>query len=257
MSGDHATPPYWSLAADALLAKLGSDGERGLSESEAAGRLAREGPNRLEARQRSDGALLLLRQFSSPIVLILIVAALLSFSLGDPSDGAIILVIVLASGLLGFWQERGAAQAMTALLRTVELKARVRRGGRELELPTHALVSGDLVLLRAGDGIPADCRLLQECDLFVNEAALTGESFPVDKSPGVVAPETPLAGRSNVVLLGTHVVSGSGLAVVVRTGRATEFGRIADRLRLRPRRRSLSMACGASGPCCWRSPWCW
>ena len=229
-----ASMPFWSIAADQLLVELGTDPQRGLSDAEAAARLARQGPNRLVERQRSDVPVLLLRQFSSPIVVILMVAVLLSFALGDATDGAIILMIVVASGLLGFWQERGAAQAMTALLRTVELQARVRRGGRELDVPTHALVSGDLVLVSAGDGIPADCRLLEECDLFVNEAALTGESFPVDKSPGVETPDTPLAHRRNLVLLGTHVVSGSGLAVVVRTGRATEFGRIAERLRLRP-----------------------
>lgn len=233
-SGVSSSMPFWSIAANQLLAELGTDPQRGLSAVEAAARLASQGPNRLVGRQRSDLPVLLLRQFSSPIVVILLVAVLLSFALNDATDGAIILLIVAASGLLGFWQERGAAQTMAALLRSVDLQARVRRGGCELDIPTHELVSGDLVLLRAGDGIPADCRLLEECDLFVNEAALTGESFPVDKSPGVVIPEAPLAGRSNVVLLGTHVVSGSGLAVVVRTGRATEFGRIAERLRLRP-----------------------
>jgi Mg2+-importing ATPase len=233
-AGDQASAPFWSLPADRVLAELGTDPQRGLGDAEAAARLTLQGPNRLVARQRTDVPVLLLRQFSSPIVVILMVAVLLSFALNDASDGAIILVIVVASGLLGFWQERGAAQAMATLLRSVELQARVRRGGRELDIPTHELVRGDVVLVRAGDGIPADCRLLQECDLFVNEAALTGESFPVDKSPGVVSPEAALAGRSNVLMLGTHVVSGSGVAVVVRTGRATEFGQIAERLRLRP-----------------------
>lgn len=175
-----------------------------------------------------------MRQFSSPIVVILMVAAVLSFALNDATDGAIILFIMLVSGLLGFWQERGAAHTMAALLSSVEMRARVRRDGREQVIPTHNLVVGDVVLVRAGDGIPADCRLLEECDLFVDEAALTGESFPVDKSPGVVSPEAPLAARSNVLLLRTHVVSGSGVALAVRTGRATEFGQIAERLRLRP-----------------------
>lgn len=121
------------------------------------------------------------------------------------------------------------AEAASRLLR----QGANRLGARQ-RIPTHDLVSGDVVLVRAGDGIPADCRLLEECDLFVDEGALTGESFPVDKSPGVVSAGAPLAGRGNVLLLGSHVVSGSGVAVVVHTGRATEFGQIAERLRLRP-----------------------
>ena len=233
-AGAKTADPFWSIPADQLLAQLQTDASCGLSEAEAAERLSRQGPNRLAAQQQSGDLVLLVRQFSSPIVVILIVAALLSFALRDATDGAIILLIVLVSGLLGFWQERGAAQAMATLLRSVELKALVRRGGQEQVIATEALVCGDLVLVAAGDGIPADCRLLEQCDLFVNEAALTGESFPVDKSPGVVDADAPLAGRSNVLMLGTHVVSGSGLAVVVRTGRATQFGQIAERLRLRP-----------------------
>ncbi len=197
-------------------------------------RLARCGPNVLGERKRSDAPALLLRQFTSPIVLILIAAAALSFALRDPTDSAIILGIVLISGLLGFWQERGAATAVEKLLEAVELKATALRDGREIEIPVDELVPGDLVLLSAGSGIPADCRLLAERDLFVDEAALTGESYPVDKSPGVVPADAPLAQRGNVLFLGTHVVSGSGRAVVVKTGQATEFGKISERLRLRP-----------------------
>jgi len=178
---------------------------------------------------------LVLRQFSSPIILILIGAAALSFLLGQPTDGSIILGIVLVSGLLGFWQERGAATAVERLLQTVELKATVLRDGRDTQIPVDEVVPGDIALLSAGASIPADCRLLDECDLFVNEAALTGESYPVDKSPGTLPAETPLARRENALFLGTHVVSGSGRAVVVHTGPATELGKIAGRLRVRSR----------------------
>ncbi len=226
--------PFWSLSPERLVAELESDPERGLSHVEAAERLAREGPNQLSKPNQADLPLLLLRQFSSPIVVILIIAALLSFALSDATDGVIILVIVLVSGLLGFAQERGAAKAMGALLQAVELQSSVLRDGELSEVPNRELVRGDVVLLRAGDGIPADCRLLSEQDLFVNQAALTGESFPVDKSPGVINRETPLAHCSNMLLLGTHVVSGSGRAMVVCTGKATAFGAIAARLRLRP-----------------------
>jgi Mg2+-importing ATPase len=218
-AGRQISTPFWSLPTDQLLAELDTDPQQGLSDAEAAARLSLQGPNLLVAGQRTAVPVLLLRQFSSPIMVIVLIAVLLSFALNDATDGAIILVIVVVSGVLGFWQEQGAAQAMAALLRSVELQARVRRGGRELDMPTHELVRGDVVLVPAGDGIPADCRLLEECDLFVNEAALTGESFPVDKSPGLVKPGSPLAERSNVLMLGTHVVSGSGLAVVVRTRR--------------------------------------
>jgi Mg2+-importing ATPase len=225
--------PFWSVPAEALLRELGAS-EAGLSASEAAARLRRFGANTLAERRRSDVPALLLRQFTSPIVLILIAAAVLSLALHDPTDAAIILVIVFISGLLGFWQERDAATAVEKLLETVGLKATVLRDGRETEIATEALVPGDIVLLAAGSCIPADCRLLAEQDLFVDEAALTGESYPVDKSPGVVPADAPPAQRGNALFLGTHVVSGSGRAVVVHTGRATEFGRISERLRLRP-----------------------
>jgi len=225
--------PVWSLPAERLFTDLHSDPETGLSPAEAAERLAREGPNQLSKPNQTDLPWLLLRQFSSPIVVILIIAALLSFALSDPTDGGIIVVIVVVSGLLGFAQERGAAKAMGALLQAVDLHSTVLRDGELSDVPNRDLVRGDVVLLRAGDGIPADCRLLSEQDLFVNQAALTGESFPVDKSPGVIDAETALAQRSNMLQLGTHVVSGSGRAIVVSTGKATAFCAIAARLRLR------------------------
>ncbi|MDR5684473.1 MAG: magnesium-translocating P-type ATPase [Armatimonadota bacterium] len=224
---------FWSLPVEDLLRALGAS-EAGLSAAEAGARRVRFGPNALAGQQRSQVLALLLRQFTSPIVLILMGAAVLSFGLHDSTDAAIILAIVLISGLLGYSQERGAATAVDKLLETVELKARVLRDGREVEVPTDEVVPGDVVLLGGGSGVPADCRLLTGRDLFVNEAALTGESFPVAKAPGVVPSEAPLAGRSNALFLGTHVVSGSGRAVVVHTGRATEFGRISERLRLHP-----------------------
>jgi Mg2+-importing ATPase len=221
------------MPAPELLAALGA-GDGGLTGAEAAARLARHGPNALGERQRSGAVALLLRQFLSPLVLMLIAAAGLSFALGDAADGAIILGIVLASGVLGFWQERGAATAVDRLLDAVALKARARRDGREAEVPVDELVPGDVVSLSAGSGVPADCRLLEGRDLFVDEAALTGESYPVAKAPGPAPADAPLAARGGALFLGTHVVSGEGRALVVRTGRATELGRVSDRLRLRP-----------------------
>jgi P-type Mg2+ transporter len=156
-------------------------------------------------------------------------AALLSFGLDSPTDGLIILVIVLVSGLLGFWQEHGAERAVQKLLAVVELRCSVWRDGVEVSIPMAEVVRGDWVRLAAGDGIPGDCRLVEGRDLCVDEAALTGESFPVEKRVDQLAEATPLAQRVNVLHLGTHVVSGSGRAVVVHIGRSTAFGAIADR----------------------------
>ncbi len=224
-SGD----PFWSEPIAELLVRLGT-GANGLSSEDAARRLLRLGPNSLTPPARGGAVLLLLRQFTSPIILILAGAALLSFLLDSPTDGLIILVIVLISGLLGFWQEHGAAGAMDQLLRTVQTTARVRRDGSEQPIPVAQVVPGDLLVLSAGAGIPADCRLLEERDLSVDEAALTGESFPVSKHAVAVAADAPLAARTGVLYFGTHVVSGSGTAVVVRTGAATQFAAIAERL---------------------------
>jgi Mg2+-importing ATPase len=206
----------------------------GLTPDEAAKRLARTGPNVLSERKRSDIPTLLLRQVTSPLVLLLIAAAVLSFALHDSTDGIIILGIVGVSVLLGFWQERGAARAIEKLLATVAVKATVLRDARQTEIAVDELVPGDVVLLSAGSSIPADCLLLEAQDLFVDEASLTGESFPVAKTPGTVPADAPLARRDNVLFLGTHVVSGSGRALVVHTGKSTEFAAIAARLRLRP-----------------------
>ena len=229
--------PLWSAPLPQLLDTLGSSSQ-GLSPAEALARLERLGPNRLTAGPRSGDLNLLLRQFLSPIILILLGAALLSFALESFTDGAIILLIVLLSGLLGFWQERGAARAVDQLLAVVELRCTVVRGGEELQVPVADVVPGDVVVLAAGAGIPADCRLLEERDLSVNEAALTGESFPVSKSvmPAPAEPlatETPIAQRSDRLAMGSHVVSGTGRVVVIHTGRSTVYGAIAAQLRQR------------------------
>jgi Mg2+-importing ATPase len=224
---------FWSVPADELLAGLQSSAT-GLDARTAAERLARTGRSALAGRAPSDAPTLLLRQFTSPLVVLLIAAALLSFGLQDSLDGIIILGIVGVSALLGFWQEHSAARALEKLTATVAVKARVLRDGRETEVAADELVPGDVVLLSAGSSVPADCLLLGARDLFVDEAALTGESFPVAKRPGIVPAEAPLARRHNAVFLGTHVVSGSGRALVVHTGRSTEFGAVAGRLRLRP-----------------------
>jgi Mg2+-importing ATPase len=151
-------------------------------------------------------------------------------ALGDLADGLIILVIVAASGALGFWREHTAGQAVEALTAQVRVEAKVRRGGREVSVPVEQVVVGDLVVLGAGDVVPADCRVVASQGLLVDQAALTGESYPVEKRPGVAAAGTPPGGRTGSLFMGTHVVSGAGEAVVVATGRSTELGAVSARL---------------------------
>ncbi|MBX6365637.1 MAG: magnesium-translocating P-type ATPase, partial [Gemmatimonadetes bacterium] len=230
---DDAAEPFWSIPADELARRLGASAD-GLASAEAEQRLARAGPNTLEARPEHTTLRLLIAQFRSPITLLLLAAAAVAFTLGDHADALIIAAIVLASGLLGFWQEHAAGDAVRRLLALVRLHATVLRDGAPQEIPTERVVPGDVVLLAAGDGIPGDARLLDANALFVDEAALTGESYPAEKTPGTLPADTPLAARTCAVFAGTHVTSGSGRALVVRTGKATEFGRIAGRLRVRP-----------------------
>lgn len=224
---------FWSLPPETAPAGLGSSRE-GLASAEAAARLRTQGPNRIERSRRMSGLELLLRQFASPLVLMLLAAAVLSLALREPRDAVIILIIVVMSGLLGFWQERGAASAVEKLLAMVAVRATVLRDGRESEVALDEVVPGDVVLLSAGSLVPADSLILESKDLFVDEASLTGETYPAEKRPGAVAADAPLAQRTPALFLGTHVVSGTARALVARTGRQTELGRISERLRLRP-----------------------
>jgi Mg2+-importing ATPase len=232
-AGAMSADPFWSPSAEELLNELGSS-PRGLDSAVAADRLERIGPNVLRRTAGAGVLALLLRQFTTPIVLILLGAAVLAFLVQDPVDGAIILGIVGISGLLGAWQEHGATDAVERLLELVEQRTQVVRDGEPRMLPVDDLVPGDIVLLEAGSGVPADARILQSRDLFVNEAPLTGETFPVEKQPAELPADTPLARRTNSLFMGTNVVSGTARALIVRTGAHTEFGAISERLRLRP-----------------------
>jgi len=205
-----------------------------LTGDEAEKRLAEYGSNRLKPQKRSDSLTLLLAQFKSPLILILIFAGGLSFFLGDSVNAIIILAIILISSLLGFWQERGAANAVEKLLAIVQTKATVLRDGIKREIPVEKIVPGDVIILNAGDLIPGDSLILESNDLFVNEASLTGETFPAEKTAGILPLATSLSQRANSLFMGTNVVSGSAQAVVVGTGLQTEFGKVSDRLRLRP-----------------------
>lgn len=226
-------PSWWATSINQTLQDLGST-PNGLSSAEVAVRLQQYGTNTLKYKDSSRFFSLLLRQLSSPIVLILIAAAILSFIMHDATDGIIILIIVTISGLLGFWQEYRAASAVERLQQMVAVQTEVLRDGANMKIPLEEVVPGDVVLLSAGASVPADCRLFETCDLFVNEATLTGETFPVEKMVGDLPIDTPLAHLTNVVFQGSHVVSGVARAVVIHTGRKTQFGSIAERLRIRP-----------------------
>ena len=224
---------FWSIAANEMLQQLQTTAQ-GLTTDEARARLTRYGANLLKAKKKSDALTLLLSQFNSPIILILFIATGLSFFLSDPVDAYIILTIVLVSGLLGYWQEHGAANAVEKLLAIVQIKASVLRDGGAKEIPVEEIVPGDIVILNAGDVVPGDCLVHESKDLFIDEATLTGETYPVEKSVGVLVAETALGQRTNALWMGTHVVSGSAKALVVSTGKETEFGKVSERLKLRP-----------------------
>ena len=210
-----------------------------MTQNDAEKRLTKYGSNLLKPKKRSDSLTLLLTQFKSPLILILIFAGALSlyFDVSSgalPTNSIIIVTIILVSSLLGFWQERGAANAVEKLLAIVQTKATVFRDGTQKEIAVEEIVPGDVIHLNAGDLIPGDAIILESKDLFVNEASLTGETFPAEKTAAILPQATSLNQRTNSLFMGTNVVSGDAQAVIVRTGLQTEFGKVSERLKLRP-----------------------
>jgi Ca2+-transporting ATPase len=222
--------PSRSLALEQLFEALRVDPINGLTQAEAAARLQRHGPNELRKPQPIKPLAILLAQFRSVVVLVLIGAAVVSLGLGETVDGSAILAIVLLNALFGFYQEFRAEKAAAALAQLVAPRARVLRGGRSEIVPAAGIVPGDVLLLESGDLVAADARLIEAHQLHANEAPLTGESQPVSKRAGIVAAATPLADRSNMVFQGTSVVAGTARAAVVATGMETEVGHIAGLL---------------------------
>jgi P-type Mg2+ transporter len=224
--------PFWSISNDELLSSLQAS-SGGLSTDEARKRLTKYGANRLKPQKRSNAVSLLFAQFKSPIILILLAATGLSLFLHNIVDASIIFTIVVISGLLGFWQEHSASDAVEKLLSIVQIKATVLRDGKEQEIPVEEVVPGDVVILNAGDIVPGDCRLQEAKDVFVDEAMLTGETFPVEKAEAVLPAGTALAQRTNIVWMGTHIVSGTAKALIILTAKNTEFGKVSERLKLK------------------------
>lgn len=213
-----------------LAAVLQTDVASGLAPEEAATRLREHGANELQQAERASPFAILLGQFQSLVVWVLIGAAAVSIALGEIIDGTAIVAIVALNAAIGFFQEYRAEQAVAALARMAAPRARVIRGGRAEVVASRDVVRGDLLLIDAGDLVAADARLIDASALRTNEAALTGESEPVEKAAEESGEETPLADRRGMVFLGTSVTSGSGRAVVVSTGMQTEVGHIAGLL---------------------------
>jgi P-type Ca2+ transporter type 2C len=225
---ENETTKTWQLTPDKLTAILATDAEHGLAGQEVEGRHAEFGPNELPEAPPPSLLRLFLSQFTSVIVWVLIGAAIISGLLEDWLDAAAILAIVLLNGLLGFVQEFRAERSLAALRKMSVATARVIRDGALRSIPARELVPGDLILLEAGDRIPADARLIYTTNFQAQEASLTGESTPVQKAVTALdSPEVSLADRTNMVFMGTIAVSGKARALVVATSLRTELGRIA------------------------------
>ncbi len=221
--------PWHALPPEDVLARLGTTAD-GLTPEEAARRLAEHGPNRLPQRSRHGALRLLRRQVENPLVLLLLGAAAVAIALGKTIDGAVVLAVVVLNAVIGFAQEFRAGRAIEALARMVPQNATVLRAGRPDSRPVDELVPGDVVQLAAGDRVPADVRLLAVKGLRVEEAALTGESVPVDKGVDPVAADAVAGDRLSMAFSGTLVRQGTATGVVVATGGATELGRISHML---------------------------
>ncbi|MFH1047159.1 MAG: HAD-IC family P-type ATPase [Patescibacteria group bacterium] len=221
---------YHSLEIARVVEILKTDVDRGLAESDAAGRLATLGPNELPSEKRRSLIMLFLGQFNSRLTYILFVATAISFFSGHRSDAYGILFAVLIDAVFGFWQERKAEDALTKLRQMVVLEATVVRDGIAFRLPSSGLVPGDVVMLEEGGRVPADVRLISAKDLLCDESALTGESNSVNKSAGVLAESVVRPEMTNMVWMGTNIVAGTARAVVTDTGVRTAFGSIASSL---------------------------
>ncbi len=217
---------HTSAAAD-VLQQLHTDAVNGLAAHEAQRRLAQYGPNQLIERSLKSPWHILWEQFTATMVLVLIAAAIASLALGDYRDAALITILVVLNAGLGFSQDYRAERAMAALQQLAAPRVRVRRGGHVQEVSARELVPGDIVLLEAGNQVPADCRLLECVNLRIQAAALTGESEPVDMHADALPEDVPLGDRRNTAYMGTVVTYGRGHGIVTDTGMHTELGRIA------------------------------
>lgn len=218
---------YWTQSKGEIF-KLFQTGGKGLSQAEASERLKRWGPNELTKRKRYATILLFFSKFSSPLILILLAASLISAFLGEITNFIIIATIVAASGIIDFFQEYHAENAARKLARRVATTATVMRNGQKQEILLGNIVPGDIILLSVGDLVPADARLVESRDLLVDQSTITGESYPQEKNAeSLNSGSAAVQERTNCVFMGTNVISGEGTAVVVATGANSEFGKVA------------------------------
>ncbi len=217
---------FHSLDVKQALERSGSS-ENGLSAQEAAKRLEQYGRNRLAEPKGKSRFTMFIEQFKSVLIIILLVAAVISFAVGEVMDAVVIFAIVIMNAAIGFYLEIKAEKSIYLLKQLLSLRARVLRGGEVSDIDSEYLVPGDIVLLESGSRVPADLYIIESADIRVDQSALTGESVPVEKNVCVLPPETPLAERQNIACMGTTVTAGRGRGLVFGAGMNTEFGKIA------------------------------
>lgn len=230
--GDRTAPIWHALEPDAVLAELES-GERGLSEQQIAARLAEYGRNEIRSGEGVNPWAIVLHQFTSPLIYILMVAMVITFVTGHVADSIVIALVLALNATIGFTQEYRAEHAMQALMDLVTPMAKVRRNGERMEIASSELVPGDVVLLESGDRVPADVRVLEASHLLTDDSVLTGESVVIDKTANAIEADNalPIGDRKNMAFMGTAVAAGRARAVVVATGANTQLGMIAGEMR--------------------------
>jgi len=216
---------FWSLSSQELFKRLDTS-QNGLNSRDAKSRLSLIGSNVFHSSTTKQTLYTFASQFKNSIIILLIFATGLSVFLGNLEDAIIIFIIIFISTILGFLQEKRASNIIQKLLDVVKTTTTVIRDGKEIKIPFDGVVPGDLIFLSAGNKIPADCYLIESKDLFVNEAILTGETYPVEKWVGIIPPESPLNKRTNCIFMGTHIISGMLKALVIHTGKNSEMGSI-------------------------------
>lgn len=220
---------FWSYDVDEVFKTIETS-KNGLSTEQANERIEKLGQNLFEEKKSASKLMVFINQFKNPITMILIFAAILSIFLKDYSDGIIILIIIMISALLSYNHESKANDAVKKLLSTVSVTSAVLRDGKFQELDNSKLTIGDVISVKTGDMIPADCLLIEENSLSMDESSLTGETFPVEKNVEKLEEKTALSQRKNSLWMGTHVISGSGKAVIVNLAKDSEFGKITESL---------------------------
>lgn len=222
------TETPWTSNYEAALKQLHADPEHGLSAAEAVRRLDLYGYNRIESGKKINPLMIMVNQFISPFMLLLAIAAGLSFFFQEWLDGIAIMAVIVINAVIGFFMEFQAERSMEALKKLTIVPARVLRDGRLSEIPSEELVSGDIIFIEGGDMVTADARVIKSTQLQTDESALTGESLPIEKNVSVLPEKTPLAERYNMLYKGTFVTNGNAYALVVQTGMHTELGTIAS-----------------------------